>query len=130
MDWWGLPLCSGFDMWTGFFLVCSELESQKTMSFTGTQQKCRACEKTVYPMELLSADGVPFHKSCFKCFHCKSTLQVSFFILFSPLFVYEYEWMFDINLDCMFSYVCSFFLFSCFSSFTCVFVNFFLRTSK
>nr|VDD29413.1 unnamed protein product [Brassica oleracea] len=71
--------------------LMGELESQKTMSFTGTQQKCRACEKTVYPMELLSADGVPFHKSCFKCFHCKSTLQVSFFILFSPLFVYEYE---------------------------------------
>ncbi|KAJ0258705.1 LIM domain-containing protein WLIM2a [Hirschfeldia incana] len=47
------------------------------MSFTGTQQKCRACEKTVYPMELLSADGVPFHKSCFKCSHCKSTLQLS-----------------------------------------------------
>ncbi|CAH2058678.1 unnamed protein product [Thlaspi arvense] len=28
-------------------------------------------------MELLSADGVPFHKSCFKCSHCKSTLQLS-----------------------------------------------------
>ncbi|KAL0663973.1 hypothetical protein Bca4012_100810 [Brassica carinata] len=71
--------------------VTGELESQKTMSFTGTQQKCRACEKTLYPMELLSADGVPFHKFCFKCFHCKSTLQVSFFILFSSLSVYEYE---------------------------------------
>uniref|UniRef100_A0A1J3FBF4 LIM domain-containing protein WLIM2a n=1 Tax=Noccaea caerulescens TaxID=107243 RepID=A0A1J3FBF4_NOCCA len=47
------------------------------MSFTGTQQKCRACEKTVYPMELLSADGVTFHKSCFRCSHCKSTLQLS-----------------------------------------------------
>ncbi|KAL0752765.1 hypothetical protein Bca101_090432 [Brassica carinata] len=56
--------------------VTGELESQKTMSFTGTQQKCRACEKTVYPMELLSADGVLFHKSCFKCFHCKFTIQV------------------------------------------------------
>ncbi|WZZ26069.1 hypothetical protein YC2023_009470 [Brassica napus] len=47
------------------------------MSFTGTPQKCRACEKTVYAMELLSADGVPFQKSCFKCYHCKSTLQAT-----------------------------------------------------
>ncbi|KAF9676896.1 hypothetical protein SADUNF_Sadunf08G0051100 [Salix dunnii] len=47
------------------------------MSFTGTQQKCKACEKTVYPMELLSADGVAYHKSCFKCFHCKGTLKLS-----------------------------------------------------
>ncbi|XP_065872035.1 LIM domain-containing protein WLIM2b [Euphorbia lathyris] len=47
------------------------------MSFTGTQQKCKACEKTVYPMELCSADGVPYHKSCFKCFHCKGTLKLS-----------------------------------------------------
>uniref|UniRef100_A0A2P2L0I5 Pollen-specific protein SF3 n=1 Tax=Rhizophora mucronata TaxID=61149 RepID=A0A2P2L0I5_RHIMU len=47
------------------------------MSFTGTQQKCKACEKTVYPMELLSADGVSYHKSCFKCFHCKGTLKLS-----------------------------------------------------
>ena len=49
----------------------------RTMSFTGTQQKCKACEKTVYPVELLSADGVSYHKSCFKCSHCKGTLKVS-----------------------------------------------------
>ncbi|KAK8691652.1 hypothetical protein V6N13_075153 [Hibiscus sabdariffa] len=46
------------------------------MSFTGTQQKCKACEKTVYPVELLSADGVPYHKSCFKCSRCKGTLKL------------------------------------------------------
>lgn len=46
------------------------------MSFIGTQQKCKACEKTVYPVELLSADGVDYHKSCFKCSHCKGTLKV------------------------------------------------------
>ncbi|KAK8495751.1 hypothetical protein V6N11_010300 [Hibiscus sabdariffa] len=46
------------------------------MSFLGTQQKCKACEKTVYPVELLSADGVPYHKSCFKCTHCKGTLKL------------------------------------------------------
>lgn len=47
------------------------------MSFTGTQQKCKACGKTVYPVELLSADGVDYHKSCFKCTHCKGTLKLS-----------------------------------------------------
>ncbi|CAI0443499.1 unnamed protein product [Linum tenue] len=46
------------------------------MSFIGTQDKCKACEKTVYPMELVSADGVPYHKSCFKCYHCKGTLKL------------------------------------------------------
>ncbi|THG04715.1 hypothetical protein TEA_020039 [Camellia sinensis var. sinensis] len=47
------------------------------MSFTGTQQKCKACEKTVYQVELLSADGVSYHKACFKCSHCKGTLKLS-----------------------------------------------------
>lgn len=47
------------------------------MSFIGTQQKCKACQKTVYPVELLSADGVDYHKSCFKCCHCKGTLKLS-----------------------------------------------------
>lgn len=49
------------------------------MSFTGTQQKCKVCEKTVYPVEQLSADGAVYHKSCFKCSHCKGTLKVLFF---------------------------------------------------
>ncbi|CAI9091630.1 OLC1v1026704C2 [Oldenlandia corymbosa var. corymbosa] len=47
------------------------------MSFIGTQQKCKACDKTVYPVELLSADGINYHKSCFKCSHCKGTLKLS-----------------------------------------------------
>ncbi|PWA65110.1 GATA type zinc finger transcription factor family protein [Artemisia annua] len=47
------------------------------MNFTGTQQKCKACGKTVYPVELLSADGIDYHKSCFKCSHCKGTLKLS-----------------------------------------------------
>ncbi|RVW60846.1 LIM domain-containing protein WLIM2b [Vitis vinifera] len=47
------------------------------MSFIGTQQKCKACLKTVYPVEQLSADGVVYHKSCFKCSHCNGTLKLS-----------------------------------------------------
>ncbi|KAL6565930.1 LIM domain-containing protein PLIM2a [Orobanche hederae] len=46
-------------------------------SFTGTLDKCKACDKTVYFVDLLSADGATFHKSCFKCTHCKGTLVMS-----------------------------------------------------
>jgi hypothetical protein len=44
--------------------------------FSGTQQKCKVCTKTVYPMDQLSTDGAVFHRACFKCHHCKSTLSV------------------------------------------------------
>ncbi|CAN4125076.1 unnamed protein product [Withania somnifera] len=44
------------------------------MAFTGTVDKCKACDKTVYFVDLLSADGITYHKSCFKCTHCKGTL--------------------------------------------------------
>ncbi|EHA8590114.1 Transcription factor [Cocos nucifera] len=47
------------------------------MAFSGTQQKCKACNKTVYLMDQLSADGIAYHKSCFKCNHCKGTLKLS-----------------------------------------------------
>ncbi|XP_052194252.1 LIM domain-containing protein PLIM2c-like [Diospyros lotus] len=47
------------------------------MEFTGTLDKCKACDKTVYFVDLLSADGVTYHKSCFKCSHCKGTLVMS-----------------------------------------------------
>ncbi|KAF5733026.1 pollen-specific protein SF3-like [Tripterygium wilfordii] len=47
------------------------------MSFTGTLDKCKACDKTVYVVDMLSIEGVPYHKSCFKCSHCKGTLVMS-----------------------------------------------------
>ncbi|KAM3344041.1 LIM domain-containing protein PLIM2b-like isoform X1 [Capsicum galapagoense] len=47
------------------------------MAFTGTLDKCKACDKTVYFIDLLSADGITYHKSCFKCTHCKGTLVMS-----------------------------------------------------
>ncbi|EPS71497.1 hypothetical protein M569_03263, partial [Genlisea aurea] len=46
-------------------------------AFTGTLDKCKACDKTVYFVDLLSADGATYHKSCFKCSHCKGTLVMS-----------------------------------------------------
>jgi len=46
-------------------------------AFTGTLDKCKACDKTVYFVDLLSADGATYHKPCFKCSHCKGTLVMS-----------------------------------------------------
>ncbi|XP_076950284.1 LIM domain-containing protein PLIM2b-like [Bidens hawaiensis] len=47
------------------------------MSFTGTLDKCKACDKTVYFVDLLSVDGITYHKACFRCTHCKGTLAMS-----------------------------------------------------
>nr|XP_043626650.1 LIM domain-containing protein PLIM2b-like [Erigeron canadensis] len=47
------------------------------MSFTGTLDKCKACDKTVYFVDLLSVDGITYHKSCFRCSHCKGTLSMN-----------------------------------------------------
>ncbi|KAL4367217.1 hypothetical protein GQ457_05G000520 [Hibiscus cannabinus] len=47
------------------------------MAFTGTLDKCKACDKTVYVVDLMTLEGVPYHKTCFKCSHCKGNLQMS-----------------------------------------------------
>lgn len=46
------------------------------MAFAGTQQKCKACGKTVYVVDQLTADNVVYHKACFRCHHCNGTLKV------------------------------------------------------
>lgn len=46
-------------------------------SFAGTTQKCKACEKTVYLVDQLTADNKVYHKACFRCHHCKGTLKVT-----------------------------------------------------
>lgn len=51
------------------------------MSFTGTLDKCKACDKTVYVVDFLSIDGIPYHKACFRCSHCNGTLAVCNFNL-------------------------------------------------
>ena len=47
------------------------------MAFTGTLDKCKACDKTVYLMDLMTLEGMPYHKSCFRCSHCNGTLAIS-----------------------------------------------------
>ncbi|CAF2397323.1 unnamed protein product [Rotaria sp. Silwood2] len=41
--------------------------------------KCSVCNKTVYAMEKIEADKKIYHKSCFKCMHCKSILKLGNF---------------------------------------------------
>ncbi|XP_057510255.1 LIM domain-containing protein WLIM2b-like [Actinidia eriantha] len=47
------------------------------MAFSGTLQKCKACDKVVHFIEMLTADGIPYHKTCFKCSHCNGLLAMS-----------------------------------------------------
>jgi len=49
------------------------------MAFSGTQQKCKACDKTVHFVEMLTADGASYHRTCFKCSHCNGKLVISSF---------------------------------------------------
>ncbi|GMP70310.1 hypothetical protein CsSME_00029211 [Camellia sinensis var. sinensis] len=46
-------------------------------TFAGTTQKCKACEKTIYLVDQLTADNKVYHKACFRCHHCKGTLMLS-----------------------------------------------------
>lgn len=77
--------------------LCLKRKKNKIMAFTGTLDKCKACDKTVYVVDMMSLEGVPYHKSCFKCSHCKGFLSVyifnhSFLILVStpniPVIIY------------------------------------------
>ncbi|XP_031125421.1 LIM domain-containing protein PLIM2a-like [Ipomoea triloba] len=51
--------------------------SKVSSMFSGTQEKCAACKKTVYPLEKVTVDGEFYHKSCFKCSHGGCMLTTS-----------------------------------------------------
>ncbi|KNA11190.1 hypothetical protein SOVF_137490 [Spinacia oleracea] len=43
--------------------------SKAASMFSGTQEKCTTCSKTVYPIEKVTVENIFYHKSCFKCSH-------------------------------------------------------------
>ncbi|CAL4917436.1 unnamed protein product [Urochloa decumbens] len=45
----------------------SKVPNKLSSMFCGTQDKCTACKKTVYPLEKMTMEGEPYHKTCFKC---------------------------------------------------------------
>ncbi|XP_026084604.1 protein-methionine sulfoxide oxidase mical3b-like isoform X2 [Carassius auratus] len=55
-----------------------ELGSQKEFPVNmGSSDVCYFCGRRVYVMERLSAEGKFFHRSCFQCDHCSTTLRLS-----------------------------------------------------
>ncbi|XP_034441710.1 LIM domain and actin-binding protein 1-like isoform X1 [Hippoglossus hippoglossus] len=40
------------------------------------REECFACSKTVYPLERLVSQQHVYHKSCFRCVHCSTTLSL------------------------------------------------------
>ena len=42
---------------------------------TDSSDTCYFCQKKVYLMERQSAQGIFFHRSCFRCYHCNSQLK-------------------------------------------------------
>ena len=57
-------------------------------TITSTNPKCKACDKTVYLVDKLTADNKVYHKACFRCHHCNGTLKV--FLLFSNSLLFEF----------------------------------------
>ena len=45
--------------------------------FGGGGEKCKTCDKTVYPNERISYDNGTWHQLCFKCTSCRSTLSLT-----------------------------------------------------
>ncbi|XP_070784724.1 protein-methionine sulfoxide oxidase mical3b-like [Enoplosus armatus] len=58
--------------------ITNRIQSQEAVSLSsGCSDVCFFCQKKVYLMERLSAEGLFFHRSCFQCFHCSSTLRLA-----------------------------------------------------
>ncbi|XP_043932526.1 protein-methionine sulfoxide oxidase mical3a-like isoform X2 [Protopterus annectens] len=53
----------------------SWLHSPQSKEVTNSSDKCYFCAKRVYVLERVSADGRFFHRGCFKCHHCGTTLR-------------------------------------------------------
>ncbi|KAM9334915.1 protein-methionine sulfoxide oxidase mical3b [Symphorus nematophorus] len=63
------------------FRFKEKIKSQSVLSedeqSSGCSAVCFFCQKRVYVMERLSAEGFFFHRSCFQCFHCSHTLRLA-----------------------------------------------------
>ncbi|ONK59804.1 uncharacterized protein A4U43_C08F10880 [Asparagus officinalis] len=56
------------------------VSSKVAISFAGTREKCFGCQKTVYPIERVTVNGIAYHKTCFKCCHGGCTISPSNYI--------------------------------------------------
>ncbi|CAJ1054454.1 protein-methionine sulfoxide oxidase mical3a-like isoform X2 [Xyrichtys novacula] len=55
--------------------IANQIQSQEEM--TSSSGQCYFCKDRVYLMERLSAEGFFFHRSCFQCFTCSSSLKLA-----------------------------------------------------
>ncbi|XP_054481007.1 protein-methionine sulfoxide oxidase mical3a-like [Anoplopoma fimbria] len=59
------------------FRFREKIKSQSQEQSSGRSAVCFFCQKRVYLMERLSAESLFFHRSCFQCFSCSSTLRLA-----------------------------------------------------
>ncbi|KAK8938085.1 Pollen-specific protein SF3 [Platanthera guangdongensis] len=69
------------------------------MAFAGTTQKCMACDKTVYLVDKLTADNRIYHKTCFRCHHCRGSLKVCGYFLKRVLGILVKIFIYFIGID-------------------------------
>ncbi|XP_062338913.1 protein-methionine sulfoxide oxidase mical3a-like [Osmerus eperlanus] len=65
----------------------------------GTSDVCFFCKKRVYVMERLSAEGLFFHRSCFQCDHCSSTLRLASYAFDRPTGKFYCKPHYDLRLS-------------------------------
>jgi hypothetical protein len=63
--------------------------SQPTKKTLANQdlQRCPRCNKAVYPMERISVAGDSYHRWCFMCENCKSTLNLDRYVIAGGTFL-------------------------------------------
>eukprot|EP00039_Didymoeca_costata_P026038 m.14769 g.14769 ORF g.14769 m.14769 type:complete len:230 (-) comp5200_c0_seq1:1681-2370(-) len=52
----------------------AEINSRLSLRQSSSTDCCQVCNKAAYAMEKIEADGMVFHKHCFKCSVCKKTI--------------------------------------------------------
>uniref|UniRef100_A0A8C7S438 F-actin monooxygenase n=1 Tax=Oncorhynchus mykiss TaxID=8022 RepID=A0A8C7S438_ONCMY len=55
--------------------VCSVSQGSLRREFPGSGDKCHSCQKRVYVVERISAEGLYFHRECFRCDTCGAALR-------------------------------------------------------
>uniref|UniRef100_A0A673Z1S9 F-actin monooxygenase n=1 Tax=Salmo trutta TaxID=8032 RepID=A0A673Z1S9_SALTR len=55
--------------------VCSVSQGSLWREFPGSVDKCHSCQKRVYVVERISAEGLYFHRECFRCDTCGTALR-------------------------------------------------------
>ena len=55
-------------------------EASRRVNALLARVRCERCEKSAYPAESVDVDGKRWHRGCFKCFECGTTLSLTTFV--------------------------------------------------